>query len=95
MQISSPTFIVERAGNCAWAHKNWRVREEFARSIASAINLFAATELLFQRMLLPSVSLQVSLRISRMSIQLFLFFLILNIPHVTSAFESFSHISVC
>lgn len=56
-QISSPTIIVERAGNYAWAHKNWRVREEFARTVASAINLFAAVELPFQRLLLPSVSL--------------------------------------
>ncbi|KAG6556657.1 hypothetical protein Mapa_001598 [Marchantia paleacea] len=55
MEISSPTIIVERAGNYAWAHKNWRVREEFARTVASAINLFAAVELPFQRLLLPSV----------------------------------------
>ncbi|CAM6093819.1 unnamed protein product [Calypogeia fissa] len=55
MEISSPIIIVERAGNFAWAHKNWRVREEFARSVASAINLFSAAELPFQRMLLPSV----------------------------------------
>ncbi|KAL2629963.1 hypothetical protein R1flu_014649 [Riccia fluitans] len=55
MEISSPTIVVERAGNYAWAHKNWRVREEFARTVASAINLFAATELPFQRLLLPSV----------------------------------------
>lgn len=55
MEISSPTIIVERAGSYAWAHKNWRVREEFARTVASAINLFAATELPFQRLLLPSV----------------------------------------
>ncbi|MCO5575783.1 hypothetical protein L7F22_029588 [Adiantum nelumboides] len=54
-EISSPTIIVERAGSYAWAHKNWRVREEFARTVASAINLFAATELPFQRLLLPSV----------------------------------------
>lgn len=55
MEISSPTIIVERAGSYAWAHKSWRVREEFARTVASAINLFAATELPFQRLLLPSV----------------------------------------
>ncbi|KAH7387488.1 hypothetical protein KP509_16G025400 [Ceratopteris richardii] len=55
MEISSPTIIVERAGSYAWAHKNWHVREEFARTVASAINLFAATELPFQRLLLPSV----------------------------------------
>jgi CLIP-associating protein 1/2 len=54
-QISSPTIIVERVGSYAWVHKNWKVREEFARTVASAINLFAATELPFQRLLLPSV----------------------------------------
>jgi CLIP-associating protein 1/2 len=55
MEISSPTIILERAGSYAWCHKNWRVREEFARTIASATNLFAATVLPFQRMLLPPV----------------------------------------
>lgn len=55
MEISSPTIIVERAGSSAWAHRNWRVREEFARTVACAINLFAATELPFQRLLLPAV----------------------------------------
>eukprot|EP01018_Ginkgo_biloba_P013536 Gb_32967 [translate_table: standard] len=55
MEVSSPTIIVERAGSYAWTHKNWRVREEFARTVASAISLFAATELPFQRLLLPSV----------------------------------------
>eukprot|EP01018_Ginkgo_biloba_P033459 Gb_39335 [translate_table: standard] len=46
---------MERAGSYAWMHKNWRVREEFARVVASAINIFVATELSFQRSLLPSV----------------------------------------
>lgn len=55
MEVSSPTIIVERAGSYAWTHKNWRVREEFARTVASAISLFAATELPFQRLVLPSV----------------------------------------
>eukprot|EP00252_Welwitschia_mirabilis_P026200 TRINITY_DN8484_c0_g1_i2.p1 TRINITY_DN8484_c0_g1~~TRINITY_DN8484_c0_g1_i2.p1 ORF type:complete len:1346 (-),score=306.49 TRINITY_DN8484_c0_g1_i2:769-4806(-) len=55
MEVSSPTIIVERAGSFAWSHSHWRVREEFARTVASAINLFAATELPFQRLLLPSV----------------------------------------
>lgn len=54
-QISSPTSIVERAGAYAWGHKNWRVREEFARTAASALNLFTAAELPFQRLILPSV----------------------------------------
>ncbi|EFJ10591.1 hypothetical protein SELMODRAFT_127796 [Selaginella moellendorffii] len=53
MEISSPSTIVERSGNCAWTHKNWRVREEFARTAASAINLFSANEL--QRLLLPPI----------------------------------------
>lgn len=56
-QISSPTTIVERAGAYAWSHKNWRVREEFARTAASALNLFTAAELPFQRLILPSVRL--------------------------------------
>lgn len=55
MEVSSPTIIVERAGSYGWTHKNWRVREEFARTVANAISLFAATELPFQRVLLPSV----------------------------------------
>jgi len=54
-QISSPTYIFERAGAYAWGHKNWRVREEFARTAASALNLFTAAELPFQRLILPSV----------------------------------------
>ena len=55
MQVSSPTIIVERAGSFAWAHKSWRVREEFTRTVAAAINLFAATELPLQRAILPPV----------------------------------------
>ncbi|XP_047309999.1 CLIP-associated protein-like isoform X2 [Impatiens glandulifera] len=55
MEVSSPTIIVERAGCYAWAHKSWRVREEFARTMASAIALFASTELPLQRAILPSI----------------------------------------
>ncbi|KAJ1387222.1 Vacuole morphology and inheritance protein 14, Fab1-binding region [Sesbania bispinosa] len=55
MEVSSPTIIVERAGSCAWAHKSWRVREEFTRTVTSAINLFASTELPLQRAILPPV----------------------------------------
>ncbi|KAI3694364.1 hypothetical protein L1987_77329 [Smallanthus sonchifolius] len=55
MQVSSPTLIVERAGYNAWAHKSWRVREEFARTVTSAIGLFASTELPLQRAILPSI----------------------------------------
>lgn len=55
LQVSSPTIIVERAGSCAWAHKSWRVREEFTRTVTSAINLFASTELPLQRAILPPV----------------------------------------
>ncbi|KAG5072516.1 hypothetical protein GLYMA_03G170000v4 [Glycine max] len=55
MEVSSPTIIVERAGSFAWAHKSWRVREEFTRTVAAAINLFAATELPLQRAILPPV----------------------------------------
>ncbi|XP_077250889.1 CLIP-associated protein-like [Tasmannia lanceolata] len=55
MEVSSPTIIVERAGNYAWTHKSWRVREEFARTVTSAIGLFASTELPLQRVLLPPV----------------------------------------
>ncbi|XP_057438456.1 CLIP-associated protein isoform X2 [Lotus japonicus] len=57
MEVSSPTIIVERAGSCAWAHKSWRVREEFTRTVTSAINLFASTELPLQRAILPPVLL--------------------------------------
>ncbi|KAL8191903.1 hypothetical protein R6Q57_028634 [Mikania cordata] len=55
MQVSSPTLIVERAGSNAWNHKSWRVREEFARTVTSAIGLFASTELPLQRAILPSI----------------------------------------
>ncbi|KAK1420589.1 hypothetical protein QVD17_22304 [Tagetes erecta] len=55
MQVSSPTLIVERAGSNAWNHKSWRVREEFARTVTSAIGLFASTEPPLQRAILPSI----------------------------------------
>lgn len=55
VQVSSPTLIVERAGSNAWTHKSWRVREEFARTVTSAIGLFASTELPLQRAILPPV----------------------------------------
>jgi len=55
IQVSSPTIIVERAGSFAWTHRSWRVREEFARTVTSAINLFASTELPLQRAILPPV----------------------------------------
>uniref|UniRef100_A0A803LAG8 TOG domain-containing protein n=1 Tax=Chenopodium quinoa TaxID=63459 RepID=A0A803LAG8_CHEQI len=55
MEVSSPTIIVERAGSYAWEHKSWRVREEFARTVTSAMNLFASTELPLQRAILPPI----------------------------------------
>ncbi|KAL5711594.1 hypothetical protein ACHQM5_013862 [Ranunculus cassubicifolius] len=55
MEVSSPTIIVERAGSYAWMHKSWRVREEFARTVTSAIGLFASTELPLQRVILPPI----------------------------------------
>ncbi|PSR86388.1 CLIP-associated protein [Actinidia chinensis var. chinensis] len=55
MEVSSPTIIVERAGSYAWTHKSWRVREEFARTVTSAIGLFASTELPLQRAMLPPI----------------------------------------
>lgn len=54
-QVSSPTIIVERAGTYAWTHRSWRVREEYARTVTSAIGLFASTELPLQRAILPPV----------------------------------------
>ncbi|KAJ8899239.1 hypothetical protein K2173_012773 [Erythroxylum novogranatense] len=56
MEVSSPTIVVERAGTFAWTHKSWRVREEFARTVTSAIGLFASTELPLQRAILPPIS---------------------------------------
>ncbi|URD78352.1 HEAT repeat family protein [Musa troglodytarum] len=41
----------ERAGSYAWTHRSWRVREEFARTVTTAIGLFASTELPLQRVL--------------------------------------------
>ncbi|MED6132989.1 hypothetical protein PIB30_024066 [Stylosanthes scabra] len=55
MEVSSPTIIVERAGSSAWAHRSWRVREEFTRTVTSAINLFSSTELPLQRAILSPV----------------------------------------
>ncbi|XP_022771392.1 CLIP-associated protein-like [Durio zibethinus] len=55
MEVSSPTIIVERAGSYAWTHRSWRVREEFARTVTSAISLFASTELPLQRAILPPI----------------------------------------
>ncbi|XP_030451581.2 CLIP-associated protein isoform X2 [Syzygium oleosum] len=55
MEVSSPTIIVERAGSFAWTHKSWRVREEFARTVTSAISLFSSTELPLQRAILPPI----------------------------------------
>ncbi|KAE9585510.1 hypothetical protein Lal_00017823 [Lupinus albus] len=55
MEVSSPTIIVERAGSFAWAHRSWRVREEFTRTVTSAIDLFASTELPLQRAIFPPV----------------------------------------
>ena len=54
-QVSSPTIIVERAGSYAWTHRSWRIREEFARTVISAISLFASTERPLQRASLPPV----------------------------------------
>ncbi|CAA2934086.1 CLIP-associated isoform X1 [Olea europaea subsp. europaea] len=55
MEVSLPTIIVERAGSYAWGHKSWRVREEFARTVTSAVGLFASTELPLQRVILPPI----------------------------------------
>ncbi|KAG8071455.1 hypothetical protein GUJ93_ZPchr0006g44838, partial [Zizania palustris] len=55
MEVSLPTIIVERAGSYAWTHKSWRVREEFVRTVATAVGLFASTELPLQRVLLSPV----------------------------------------
>ncbi|RDX88682.1 CLIP-associated protein, partial [Mucuna pruriens] len=57
MEVSSPTIIVERAGSFAWTCKSWRVREEFARTVTSAIGLFSSTELPLQRAILPPILL--------------------------------------
>ncbi|KAK4751073.1 hypothetical protein SAY87_004555 [Trapa incisa] len=55
MEVSSPTIIVERAGSYAWIHRSSKVREEFARTVTSAIGLFASTELPLQRAILPPI----------------------------------------
>ncbi|XP_057427774.1 CLIP-associated protein-like [Lotus japonicus] len=55
MEVSSPTIIVERAGSFAWTCKSWRVREEFVRTVTSAIGLFSSTELPLQRAILPPI----------------------------------------
>ncbi|KAM7252853.1 hypothetical protein ACFE04_025471 [Oxalis oulophora] len=55
MEVASPTIIVERAGSYAWTHRNWRVREEFAKSVTSAIAVFGSTEPTLQRAILPPI----------------------------------------
>ncbi|KAL6502938.1 hypothetical protein OROHE_024106 [Orobanche hederae] len=55
LKVSSPTIIVERAGSYAWTHRSWRVREEIARTVTSAIGLFGSTELPLQRAILPPI----------------------------------------
>ncbi|KAL6499561.1 hypothetical protein OROGR_027471 [Orobanche gracilis] len=55
MEVSSPTIIVERAGSYAWTHRSWRVREEIARTVTSAIGLFGSTELPLQHAILPPI----------------------------------------
>ncbi|URD78350.1 HEAT repeat family protein [Musa troglodytarum] len=50
MEVSSLPSS-ERAGSYAWTHRSWRVREEFARTVTTAIGLFASTELPLQRVL--------------------------------------------
>ncbi|KAG8489060.1 hypothetical protein CXB51_017048 [Gossypium anomalum] len=55
MEVSSPTIIVEREGSYGWTHRSWRVREEFARTVTSAISLFTSTELPLQRAILPPI----------------------------------------
>ncbi|KAK6143980.1 hypothetical protein DH2020_020800 [Rehmannia glutinosa] len=55
MEVSSPTIIVERAGSYAWTHRSWRVREEIARTVTSAIGLFGSTELPLLRAILPPI----------------------------------------
>lgn len=47
---------MERAGSFAWTNRSWRVREEFVRTVAAAVGLFASTELPLLRALLPNVS---------------------------------------
>jgi hypothetical protein len=42
-------------GSYAWTHKNWRVREEFVHTVATAVGLSASTELPLQRVLLSPV----------------------------------------
>lgn len=69
LQVSSPTIIVERAGSYAWMHRSWRVREEFARTVTSAIGLFASTELPLQRAILPPVCELYWLRVEHVSIE--------------------------
>lgn len=54
-EVSSPKIIVERAGSYAWKHKSWRVREEFSRTVTSAIGRFAPIVLPLYRVILPPI----------------------------------------
>ena len=42
-------------------HKSWRVREEFARTVATAVSLFVTTKPTLQRVILPPVCVVVTI----------------------------------
>ena len=84
LQVSSPTIIVERAGSFAWTSRSWRVREEFARTVTSAIGLFSSTELPLQRAILPPVC---SLNFTNKQYMFFSFFLFPKKVHVFLLFN--------
>ncbi|TYG52992.1 hypothetical protein ES288_D09G073000v1 [Gossypium darwinii] len=53
MEVSSPTIIVDKVGPITWAHNSPRVREEFMRTVTSAITVFTSME--FMKAILPPI----------------------------------------
>ncbi|MBA0712617.1 hypothetical protein Golax_011704, partial [Gossypium laxum] len=53
MEVSSPTIIVDKVGPITWAHNSLRVREEFMRTVTSAITVFTSME--FMKAILPPI----------------------------------------
>ncbi|TYI09374.1 hypothetical protein ES332_A09G068400v1 [Gossypium tomentosum] len=53
MEVSSPAIIVDKVGPITWAHNSLRVREEFMRTVTSAITVFTSME--FMKAILPPI----------------------------------------
>eukprot|EP00899_Mesostigma_viride_P020764 jgi/Mesvir1/2868/Mv13951-RA.2 len=55
MEVLGVAPVLEKAGGYGWEHKNWHVRDEYARMTAEAIGLARTQALPYQKLILPSV----------------------------------------